>query len=99
LLTLSLNHTITSTFQTFTSSLNNWNLNEGSLASLKENVGSLNFISLNIGYNSNGALDAFGRDADNAISVDNFAVAAVPEPGTASLCLLTLGGLLARRRR
>lgn len=99
LLGLRFNRTVTSTYQTFATTLADWTVYTGSLATLKSNLGTLNNINFNIAHNSNGAYASYGNDANNVLAADNYTLSVVPEAGTATLGLLAIGGLLARRRR
>ena len=99
LLVLSLNRTLTTTYQTFTTTLADWTITSGSLAQLKSNLGALNNINMNIGYGSGGNVPEFGNDANNVLAADNYTLSVVPEAGTAPLGLLSIVSLRARRRR
>lgn len=99
LLVLTLSRSLTTTFQTFSTTLADWTVTSGSLALLKSNVSSLSNINLNLGYGSGGNVPEFGNDAGNVLAADNYTLSVVPEAGTTALGLLALGGLLSGRRR
>lgn len=99
LLRLHFDTSLTTTFQTFSSSLDSWVVDEGSLAQVQTYLGSMNNINLNIAHDANGALPQIGNDSNNVIAADNYTLSAVPEPGSVSLGLVAMVGLLARRQR
>ncbi len=97
LLTLQTPATLTSSFQTFTSTLDSWTVANGTFEQLQTFLAGVENINLNIGYGAGGDLPDFGNDAGNILSADNYMVAVVPEPST--LALFGLGGMIMLLRR
>ena len=99
LLMVQLYPTLTSSFQTITSSLDAWTVTEGSFEQLQAFVGGVENINLNIGYGGGGDVPEFGNDADNTLSADNYSITVVPEPSGLALLGLGLAGVALIKRR